>query len=33
MPVDAIVNFAKDDAGFNIERTVIELKGVCRACQ
>ncbi|MBE9589924.1 transcriptional repressor [Moraxella sp. K127] len=33
VPVDAIVNFAKDDAGFDIERTVIELKGVCRACR
>ena len=33
VPVDAIVNFAKADAGFDIERTVIELKGVCRACR
>ena len=33
MPVDSIVNFAKQDAGFEIERTMIEIKGVCRACQ
>lgn len=33
VPVDAIISFAKDDAGFEIERTVIELKGTCRACR
>lgn len=33
VPVDAIVSFAKDDAEFEIERAIIELKGVCRACR
>lgn len=33
MPVDSIIEFAKQDAKFAIERTVIELKGVCHACQ
>lgn len=33
IPVNAMVDFAKDDAGFKIEHTVIELRGVCRACQ
>lgn len=33
VPVDAIVQFAENDAHFQIERTVIELKGICRACQ
>lgn len=33
LPVDAIISFAQDEAGFEIERTVIELKGVCRACR
>lgn len=33
LPVDGIMNFAKDDAKFNIEYTIIELKGVCRDCQ
>lgn len=33
VPVNAIVEFAEHDAGFNIEHTVIELKGTCRACQ
>lgn len=33
LPVDGIISFAKDDARFAVEHTVIELKGVCRDCQ
>lgn len=33
LPVDSIIEFAKQDAKFTIEQTIIELKGVCRACQ
>ncbi|MFA9486543.1 transcriptional repressor [Moraxella haemolytica] len=33
LPVDNIMHFAKDDARFQVDQTVIELKGVCRACQ
>ena len=33
VPVDGIINFAKQDANFEIERTIIELKGICRDCQ
>lgn len=33
LPVNAMMNFATDDAKFAIERSVIELKGVCRDCQ
>lgn len=33
LPVNAIIDFAKNDADFEIERTIIELKGICRACR
>lgn len=33
LPVDSILTFAKDDARFAVEHTVIELKGLCRDCQ
>ena len=33
LPVNDMINFAKNDAGFLIERTVIELSGLCRECQ
>lgn len=33
LPVNDVINFAKNDAGFLIERTVIELSGLCRECQ
>lgn len=33
IPVESITAFAQEDAGFEIERTMIELKGICRACR
>lgn len=33
IPVNAMIDFAKNDAGFEIEHTVIELRGVCRDCR
>lgn len=33
IPVDDILNFAANDAKFTVERSVIELKGICRDCQ
>lgn len=33
VPVDGLTEFAKHDANFEIERAVIELQGVCRACR
>lgn len=33
LPVEGILEFAKQDANFAIERTIIELKGLCRVCQ
>ena len=33
LPVQAVIDFAKNDAGFAIERSTIEFKGICRACQ
>lgn len=33
MPVESMMNFAAYDAGFLVERSVIELKGVCHDCQ
>ncbi len=33
LPVNAMMNFATDDAKFTIERSVIELKGICRDCR
>lgn len=32
IPVDDIMNFAANDAKFTVERSVIELKGICRDC-
>ncbi|MDO4894944.1 Fur family transcriptional regulator [Moraxella sp.] len=32
-PVQSILDFATNDANFAVERTVIELKGICRDCQ
>lgn len=32
LPVDEIMNFATNDAKFTVERSVIELKGICRDC-
>ena len=32
IPVDEIMNFATNDAKFTVERSVIELKGICRDC-
>lgn len=33
LPVAAMMDFAKDDAGFAVQSAAIELVGVCRACQ
>lgn len=33
LPVNAMMDFATDDAKFTIERSVIELKGICRDCR
>lgn len=33
LPVDSVMNFAKDDAKFDTQQAVIELKGICRDCQ
>lgn len=33
LPVQEIMSFAKDDAGFLVARSVIELAGVCANCQ
>lgn len=33
LPVDTMIDFATNDAGFRVERTIIELKGRCRDCQ
>lgn len=32
LPVDSMMNFAAKDANFLVERSTIELKGVCRDC-
>lgn len=33
LPVQSILEFAKQDAKFNVASTIIELKGVCHDCQ
>ncbi|MCL1623284.1 transcriptional repressor [Moraxella sp. Tifton1] len=33
LPVNDIINFAKNDARFAVLQTIIELKGTCRDCQ
>lgn len=33
IPVNAMIDFVKNDAGFEIEHAVIELRGICRACR
>lgn len=33
LPVQEIMSFAKNDAGFLVDRSVIELGGRCKACQ
>lgn len=33
LPVQEMMSFAEQDAGFVVERSVIELSGLCQACQ
>lgn len=32
-PIDEILSFAKNDAGFKVNQSIIEIRGWCRECQ
>ena len=33
LPVQEVMNYAKEDVGFEVSQSVIELRGVCQSCQ